>query len=216
MGLWDSFCSIAKSACTVISNAVSNIGKSMVKGATAIASLGVQLASKVSEAIRTVGVSLGVISPCDNLDELGQKAMLSNKKPEDFDSISEYIEHLQNTEILDQEKFQSLDEKDLLARSAIGAEITLKGINEKLDTVVTMKFMAKVAKQELKAQEIIETITTYKENNLKTEDYISYLNDELSLEESDKHSLALVQAYQKIEPRLSIEKIEDRVMELKS
>ncbi|NBI54843.1 hypothetical protein EIZ48_20200 [Photobacterium alginatilyticum] len=162
-----------------------------------------------------VGISLGIIKPGENLEELGEKAMLSDKKPEDFDSINEYINHLRNEVVLDKEKFNSLDEKELLARSAIGASITLKGINEKLDTIVTPEFMAEVAKQQLTAQEIIGTVKAYKEKELNTGDYELYLNDELSIDESDKHSDALVSAYQKLEPELTIEQIEDKVMGLK-
>ncbi|TMO21490.1 hypothetical protein CWC30_14120 [Pseudoalteromonas sp. S4741] len=164
--------------------------------------------------MRSVGVSLGIIRPEDSLAELGEKAILSEKKPEDFDSINEYIDHLNNNVPFDKDKFDRLDDKELLARSSIGASITLKGINEKLDTVVTPEFMATVASQELETKEIVSTIKAYKENDLKLEDYDLYLNDELTLDETTKHSSALVEAYQKLEPELSIEEIENKVMGL--
>ncbi|MFP3423430.1 hypothetical protein [Pseudoalteromonas sp. SIMBA_162] len=214
MGLWSSVCSVVSSACSFISSVASSIGNSVVKSATSIASLGVSLAAKVTDAIRSVGVSLGIIRPEDNLEELGEKAILSDKKPEDFDSINEYINHLNNNVAFDKDKFDRLDEKELLARSSIGASITLKGINEKLDSVVTPEFMATVASQELETKEIVSTIKAYKENDLKLEDYDLYLNDELTLDETTKHSSALVEAYQKLEPELSIEEIENKVMGL--
>ncbi|MEQ5873508.1 hypothetical protein J3455_02860 [Pseudoalteromonas sp. NFXS39] len=214
MGFLSSVFSVVSSACNLISSAASRIGNSLVKSATSIANLGVSLATKVTEAIRSVGVSLGIIRPEDNLEELGEKAILSEKKPEDFDSINEYINHLNNNVPFDKDKFDRLDEKELLARSSIGASITLKGINEKLDTVVTPEFMATVASQELETKEIVSTIKAYKENDLKLEDYDLYLNDELTLDETTKHSGALVEAYQKLEPELSIEEIENKVMGL--
>lgn len=214
MGFWSGVCSVVSSVCSVIRSVASNIGNSVVKSATSIASLGVSLAAKVTDAIRSVGVSLGIIRPEDSLEELGEKAILSEKKPEDFDSINEYIDHLNNNVPFDKDKFDRLDEKELLARSSIGASITLKGINEKLDTVVTPEFMATVASQELETKEIVSTIKAYKENDLKLEDYDLYLNDELTLDETTKHSSALVEAYQKLEPELSIEEIENKVMGL--
>lgn len=214
MGFWSSVCSFVSSACSTISSAVSSVGRSVVNVATTIASLGVSLAAKVSDAIKSVGISLGIIRPEDTMEELGERAMLSDQKPEDFDSINEYIDHLKNNVPFDKEKFDSLDEKELLARSSIGASITLKGINEKLNTTVTPEFMATVASQELEANEIIETIKIYKEKELKLDDYDLYLNDELTLDETDKHSDALVEAYQKLEPELSLEQIEDKVMGL--
>ncbi|WP_405632163.1 hypothetical protein [Pseudoalteromonas sp. Ld20] len=214
MGFWSGLCSAVSSACSVISSAVSSIGSSIASAATSIASLGISLAAKVSDAIKSVGISLGIINPEDTMEELGERAMLSDKKSEDFDSINDYIDHLRNNVVFDKEKFDNLDEKDLLARSSIGASITLKGINEKLDATVTTSFMAKVVSQELETDEIIGTIKAYKEKELKLDNYELYLNDELSLDETTKHSNALVDAYQKLEPELSIEQIENKVMGL--
>lgn len=215
MGFWSGVCSICSSACSAISSAVSSIGSAVASVATAIVSLGVELAGKVGEAIKAVAISLGILKPGEDLEELGEKAMMSDKKPEDFDSINDYIDHLRTDVTIDKEKFEKLDDKELLARSAIGASITLKGINEKLDSAVTPEFMAEVAKQELTADQIVATIKAYKDKELKTDDYGLYLNDEMSIDESDKHSDALVSAYQKLEPELTIEQIEDKVMNLK-
>ncbi|EJG0997522.1 hypothetical protein BBM40_11015 [Vibrio parahaemolyticus] len=216
MGFWSSVSSFVSSACSAIGSVASKIGSGIANVATSIASLGVTLAAKVGEAIKNVGISLGIIRPEDNMEELGEKAMLSEKTPEDFDSISEYIDHLRNDVVIDKEKFDSLSDAEKLARSSIGASITLKGINEKLDTVVSPAFMATVAAQDLEAKEIIGTIKAYKEKNLNTDDYSLYLKDELSIDESHKHGSALVEAYQKLEPELTTEQIEDKVMELKS
>lgn len=84
MGLWSSICSVVSSACNFISSAASSIGNRLVESATRIASLGVSLAAKVTDAIRGVGVSLGIIRPEDNLEELGEKAILSEKKTRRF------------------------------------------------------------------------------------------------------------------------------------
>ncbi|ELA9201513.1 hypothetical protein ACFSJQ_23310 [Vibrio olivae] len=216
MGFWSSVSSFVSSACSVIGGAVSKIGSEIVKVATSITSLGVSLAEKVGEAIKSVGISLGIIRPEESMEELGEKAMLSEKTPNDFDSISEYIDHLRNDVVIDKEKLDSLSDAEKLARSSIGASITLEGINEKLNTVVSPSFMATVAAQDLEAKKIIGMIKAYKEKNLNTDDYSLYLKDELSIDESHKHGSALVEAYQKLEPELTTEQIEDKVMELKS
>lgn len=215
MGFWSGVSSFCSSVCSAISSAVSSIGSAAVSVATAIVGLGVELATKVGETIKAVGISLGILKPEENLDELGEKAMMSKKTPEYFDSINDYIDHLRDNVTIDKEKFDKLDDKELLARSSIGASITLKGINEKLDSAVTPAFMAEVAKQELAADQIVETIKAYKDKELNTDDYGLYLNNELSIDKSDKHSDALVSAYQKLEPELTIEQIEDKVMGLK-
>lgn len=121
MGFWSSVSSFVSSACSVIGGAVSKIGSEIVKVATSIASLGVSLAEKVGEAIKSVGISLGIIRPEESMEELGEKAMLSEKTPNDFDSISEYIDHLRNDVVIDKEKLDSLSDAEKLARSSIGA-----------------------------------------------------------------------------------------------
>ncbi|WP_305417926.1 hypothetical protein [Photobacterium leiognathi] len=155
--------SFISSACSAIGSVASKIGSGIANVATSIASLGVSLAAKVGEAIKNVGISLGIIRPEENMEELGEKAILSEKTPDDFNSISEYIDHLRNDVVIDKEKFDSLSDAEKLARSSIGASITLKGINEKLDTIVSPSFMATVAAQDLEAKEIIGTIKAYKE-----------------------------------------------------
>ena len=198
------------------SGAISTLTSGIREVATSIANLGLSLATKVGEAIKAVGVSLNILRPEDNMDELGEKAMLSDKGPDDFESMSAYIDHLRNDVSLDKQKFDNLSDADKLARASIGASITLKGINEKLDTVVSPSFMATVASLDLDAKEIIGTIKSYKENGLNTADYKLYVNNELSIAETRKHGSALVQAYQKLEPQLSLEQIEDKIMGLKA
>ncbi|WP_254313718.1 hypothetical protein [Vibrio cholerae] len=218
MGFWSSvgsaLSSVVSAACSVV-NSVASILGSIANRAITILEMGASLAIRVGEAIKAVGISLGIIMPNDDLQELGEKAMMSEKTPADFDSISAYIDHLRNDVTIDREKFNRLDGKELLARSAIGSAITLQGINEKLETVVYPQFMAMVATQNLTADEIVATIKTYKEKSLSTSDYSLYLKDELSIEQSREHSNALVEAYQQLEPELSIEQIEDKVMGLR-
>lgn len=206
--------SVVSAACSVL-NSVASILGSIANRAITILEMGASLAIRVGEAIKAVGISLGIIMPNDDLQELGEKAMMSEKTPADFDSISAYIDHLRNDVTIDREKFNRLDGKELLARSAIGSAITLQGINEKLETVVCPQFMAMVATQNLTADEIVATIKTYKEKSLSTSDYSLYLKDELSIEQSREHSNALMEAYQQLEPELSIEQIEDKVMGLR-
>lgn len=219
MGFLSSACSAVGSfvsgVCSGISRAASFVGSSVASIATSITNLGVELAGKAGQAIKAIAEHLGILTAEDKLEELGEKAMLSDNKPESYDSYNDYINHLRNDVPIDQEKLATMDEKELMVRSSIGASITLKGINERLDTGVTPEFMATVAKQDLTAKEVVATIEGYKAKDLNPNDYSLYIDDKLSLDESSKHSSTLVEAYQKLEPELSLEQIEDKVMGLK-
>ena len=84
--------------------------------------------------IRKIGVALGVIEDDEDIDELGAKAMEADKKPEDFEYVSDYIQYLKDEVQLDREKSEKADDKTKAARKAVGATIVAKGIEEKKDT----------------------------------------------------------------------------------
>ena len=46
---------------------------------------------KVINTIEAISVASNVLTPRDNANELGAKAMMAEKKPEDFDKINDYI-----------------------------------------------------------------------------------------------------------------------------
>lgn len=212
MGFWGAIGSFVSGAVSAISSAVGAIGSAVANVATGIAKLGMELAGKVGAIIKEIAVSLGIIKPEEDPEELGEAAMLSDKKPEDFDSMSDYIDHLRSIPV-DKEKLAKMDKKELLARSAIGTSISLKAIEEKLDTSISPTFLATVAKQDMKANEVLETIKTYKQVGIKTEDYSRYYKGELNVSDTEKHADALVETYQKLEPDASREQIEDKIMD---
>ncbi len=219
MGLWSSVCSavssFVSSCCSVVSNAVSNIGKALVTGATKLLELAGKGLSEVCELIRKIGVALGVIEDDEDIDELGAKAMEADKKPEDFEYVSDYIQYLKDEVQLDREKFEKADDKTKAARKAVGATIVAKGIEEKKDTNIPMDFWVEAARHKMKSDEIDKVISMFKEEKMEN-NFGDYLKGNLDYKTETKIGNMLVKMYKDLEPNLSIEEIEEKIMSMEN
>ncbi len=205
-------------ACSMVSSAFSSIGGALGNIASMAASalkIAAPFIDSIVKAIESVGVMLGILTPEDNSEELGAKAMMAEKKPEDFDSTAEYIEYLRNDVKLDKEKLKNADESTKLASKYVGISLTSKAIEEKLDANIPMEFWKEVAIQNLKAKEITSTIESYKRNNLDTAEYGTYLNGDMKIADKKEHSNAISEAYRELEPSLTSEQIDEKISELK-
>lgn len=216
MGFFSAIGSFISGAVSAVTGAIGSIGSSVAGIATNLLKVATPYIGAIIEAITMVGKLIGVLSPNDDVEELGAKAMQADKKPEDFESISDYIDYLRNDITIDKEKLKSADKTTKLASQAIGASIAAKGIEEKLDTSISMEFWKEVAKQKLKEGEIVKTIETYKKNDLDTADYEKYMIGDMKVDDRKKHSNALIEAYSELEPNLSKDEIEDKIMNLKN
>jgi len=215
MGLWGAVCSFVSSCVSTVYSAVEVVGKALVTGATKLLELAGDKLDEVTKVIEMIGKLIDVISPDDNVDDLGARALQSDKKPEDFDSITKYIEHLKNDIELDKEAFEKADKKDQMVRKAIGGTIVAKSIESKLDTIIPTDFWVEVAKQKMQESEIIATIDTFKENKLDN-NFSDYMNGKLDFKEETKTGDLLVDMYQKLEPNMSIEEIEAKIMKMEA
>jgi len=200
---------------SLVSSAVSTVGKALVTGATKLLEVAGKNLETIVNVIEIVGKVLDVIGQNENVDELGAKAMQSEKTPEDFDKISEYIEHLKNDVELDIDKFDNAKVEDKFARKAIGATIVSKGIEAKKDVLIPMEFWKEVTKQEMNSTEIDKTIDIFKNNNMENK-FSEYMNGKLEYKDEVKVGKMIIEMYRELEPNMTIEQIEDKVMRMEA
>ncbi len=205
----------ARECCSVVSSAVSNIGRALVSGAVKLLEISGKSFDLVCEVIKRIGVALGVIEDDEDIDELGAKAMEADKKPEDFEYVSDYIQYLKDEVQLDREKFEKANEKDKAARKAVGATIVAKGIEEKKDTNIPMDFWVEAARHKMKANEIDKVIEMFKEEKMEN-NFGDYLKGNLDYKTETKTGNMLVKMYKDLEPNLSIEEIEEKIMSMEN
>lgn len=207
--------SVVSSVVSVVSSVVSTVGKAVVTGATKLLEVAGKHLDTIVNVIETIGKILDIIAQDDKIDELGAKAIQSEKKPEDFDKISEYIEYLKNEIELDMDKFDNAKMEDKLARKAIGATIVSKGIEEKKETSIPMEFWKEVAKQGMSSKEIDRTIDLFKESKEENK-FSEYMNGELDFKDEVKVGKMIIKMYQELEPNMTIEQIEDKIMKMEA
>ena len=109
-------------------------------------------------------------------EELGEKALQSDKKPEDFASTEEYIKHLRNDIQLDREKMAKLTPDERLERQALGTSIYMKQIEDQFETKLPPRFFETIGKLEMSAPELKTYMDSFKSNGLsdmgKMSDYL--------------------------------------------
>ena len=215
MGFWSSVGSFVSSVGSAISSAVSSIGNALASSATKLLNVAGKYLEPISTIIQIVAVLIDVLKPDDNVEEIGAKAMQpESKKPEDFDSNAEYIDYLKNEVTLDKEKFDKANSTEKAARTAVGASIVAKGIEEKKGFDIPLSTWVAMAKLNLtdKAQEIDTILETFKDGKL--DDFVKYTEGKLEAKKELEVGDTLVEMYKELEPNANIEDIEKKVMNM--
>ena len=214
MGFFSAIGSFVSGAVSAISSAIGSIGSALASSAGHFLKVASPWLGAVMQVIQVVSTLLGILNSEDDIEELGAKAMEADKKPENFDSNAEYIDYLRNDIELDREKFENATDVEKTARQAVGASIVIKGIEEKKGfdiPVTTWVAMAKLGLGE-KAEEIDKILETFKDGKL--EDFVDYTEGKLEAKKEVEVGDSLVEMYQELEPSMSIEEIEDKVMNM--
>lgn len=128
MGLIASFCS---AVCSAVSSVCSSIGGAIMGG---VGSLAPVISPWLSIAVAVISVLAEIFTEKpkeEKPEELGMKAEIADKKPEDFDSINEYIEYLRQEIKVDDAKLENLSEEERMKYQAVGLGLYVKNIEEK-------------------------------------------------------------------------------------
>ncbi len=204
---------IMSSVLATITKVAVTIGPMLVKHAALLLEVGGKYLPQIIKTIETVSTVLNLISPDERAEELGEKAMQADKKPEDFDDINAYINYLRDHVSIDKTTLSN-EKIDVMTRQAIGASLLVKGVSETLGTELTLPFIKTVSQLGLDANVIIEVVKAYSTAGLNLDDYENYITEKLPTDQLDKHSDVLITVYQKADPSLSLEQAEDLVMDL--
>ena len=200
----------------VISSLISNVGEVVVEGVKKFLSVGVEILEKAITIIDGVAKAAGIIEPDQHAEDIGDRAMRADKKPEDFDKINDYIDYLKKEiEGRTQAELESLPPEERLARKAVGCAVLSKAISEKKSLDIPHDFWETAVKAGLTAQEIDTFLTKFKASGLEPEDFNKYLKKELEFSKARKFDNAMVTAYKELEPEMTEEEITEKIIGLK-
>jgi len=216
MGFWSSVGDFCSRAIDTVCSVASSLGSGLTTAASTLLKVAGPYLNSISTIVQFVGIFFDVISARDNPEELGAKAMQSDKQPEDFNSNAEYIDHLRNEIKLDQAKFDNPSTDDKAARTAVGISIVAKGIQETKGFDIPIEAWVALARVGLDKKsnldEVNTILDTFKDGKL--ESFSDYTKGDLDAKKELEVGDRLVKMYQKLEPTLSEEKIELKVMKM--
>ncbi|WP_254623247.1 hypothetical protein [Vibrio cholerae] len=199
---------------TAISKMATTVGPMIAKYAPIVLETLEKNLPRVIQTIESLSLAANVLRPNEQVEELGAKAMAADKTPEDFARINDYIDYLRNEVEVDSQAL-SQDPLDSTIRHAIGAAIALKGVGEIVGKEISLPFLKTISQLGLEPQLILTIVQAYAQSGLSADEVEQYLNDQLSIAQSQQHSEVLVTAYQIADPQLDRQQAEDAVMNLR-
>lgn len=220
MGLFSAIGSFISGVCSAISSAVSSLGSSLSEFATKIVELAGPLLENVGKIASLVAKFLGVTEELENPLELGLRAEMSDKKPEDFDSYKDYINYIKNEVKIDEEKLKNASDIDKAKYSAIGSGILIKGIEDKKDMDIgadVFVALAKIGMETLDklggARGIDAILDTFKDGKLS--EFAKYVSGDLnSVKDKIMVSDKLTETFKNLNPEMDIKDIQKEVMDM--
>lgn len=131
MGFFSAISSACSALCSAVSSVCSSIGGAIMGG---IGSLAPVISPWLSIAVTVISVLAEIFTEKpkeEKPEELGMKAEQADKKPEDFDSINDYIEYLRQEIKVDAAKLENLSEEERMKYQTVGLGLYVKNIEEK-------------------------------------------------------------------------------------
>lgn len=205
---------LVPSIITTITKIASSIGPMIAKYAPMVIEIVGKNLPKVVNTVEAISLVADVLKPNESADELGAKAMAAEKTPEDFEQINDYIDYLRNDVEIDEENL-STDAVDVITRQAVGVAIAVKGIGQALEADVSIPFLNAISELDIDPTVVVALVKSYESSGLNSDDVQKYLGDSLSIEDTHRHSNVFVNAYQTVNPTMSVEEAEDAVMDLR-
>ena len=123
--------SVCSAVCSAVSSVCSSIGGAIMGGSGSLAPV---ISPWLSVAVAVISVIAEIFTEKpkeEKPEELGMKAEQADKKPEDFDSINDYIEYLRQEIKVDAAKLENLSEEERMKYQAVGLGLYVKNIEEK-------------------------------------------------------------------------------------
>ena len=220
MGFWSAIGSFVGSVCSAISSAVSSLGSSLSTFATKIVELAGPLLETVGKIASLVAKFLGVTEELENPLELGLRAEMSDKKPEDFDNYKDYINYIKNEVKIDEEKLKNASDIDKAKYTAIGSGVLIKGIEDKKDMDIgadTFVALAKIGTETLDklggARGVDAILDTFKDGKLS--EFAKYVSGDLnSVKDKIMVSDKLIETFKNLNLEMDIKDIQKEVMDM--
>lgn len=232
MGLWDAICSVGSSiasgissVCSAIGSACSSIGSAIASGVGALAQKIIELPVKPTIIDAIVGLikvvaELLIDSPKDEkVEDLGAAMKQTEKKPEDFDSINDYIDYLRDEIKKGHVELDKSQGVELFAEKVMGASLLSEALGEKYGMKPSAEFWGEMGEKvhdgKLSANEVGSIIQKASRSEVKLDNVSNYLKgEEVKGNQKSEVSSVIIDGLKESNPTLSDSEIDKRFNEL--
>lgn len=205
----------ASAICGALGGVVGALGSTFCTSlAAGITALGVgdviAVIMVVAKVVSWIAEKLGLTTEDEQPEDLGMKAEQADKKPEDFDSIEEYIKYLREEVEIDKDKMEKLSPEEKAKYAAVGSAILVQGIEEKYKMQLPAEFWCTVVDRKMDGEQIKCLIETFKENGMTDmKDLDDYLNNRKIESGTPRSEISdtIIEAIKKQNPGISQEDI---------
>jgi hypothetical protein len=196
---------------SAISKVAVSVGPMIAKYAPIVMKVIGENLPKVIKVVEEISTATDLLKPNEKIEEFGAKAISSNKTPEDFEHMNDYVDYLRNNVKVDESKLSN-NPIDVSVRQVVGIAIVLKGLNKELGTEISLPFLNKVSELGVESKVILEIIKAYSGSELNPDEIEAYIDGKLTLDKTKQHSDNLLTAYQTTYPSMTAQEAEQAVM----
>lgn len=195
MGLGSFVCSIGSAICSAVGSLCSKIGGAVMGGVSSLVSaIAPVIGPVLGPAIKDIlSVFVAVISFLAELftdkpeeekpEEIAMKAEQADKKPENFDSINDYLEYLRNEVKLDPAELEKLTPEKRQTYQLVGLGLYIKNIEEQQGVKLDPDFLKSIPKlkdQGYEAADIANLMQSMKNNGVTDmKQYVDFMKGDL-------------------------------------
>lgn len=195
MGFGSFVCSIGSAICSAVGSLCSKIGGAVMGGVSSLVSaIAPVIGPVLGPAIKDIlSVFVAVISFLAELftdkpeeekpEEIAMKAEQADKKPENFDSINDYLEYLRNEVKLDPADLEKLTPEKRQTYQLVGLGLYIKNIEEQQGVKLDPDFLKSIPKlkdQGYEAADIANLMQSMKNNGVTDmKQYVDFMKGDL-------------------------------------
>ena len=205
---------------SAISSAVGTIGSTLANTAVKLLETAGKFLDTVGKIASVVAKFLEVTKGEASPMELGLRAEMSDKKPEDFNNYKDYINYIKNEVKIDEEKLKNASDIDKIKYTAVGSSVLIKGIEENKGMNITPDVFVALAKIGMEtldkfggARGVDAILDTFKDGKLG--EFAKYVSGDLnSVKDKIMVSDRLTETFKSLNPDLDIKDIQKEVMDM--
>ena len=181
MGLFSAIGAVFSAVGGAISTVCSAVGGAIAAGIGVLATAIAPFLGPVATIVSAIANVIGIFKENERPEHLGQAMEQMDKKPEDFDSINEYIDYLREGIRSGEVKLNNnLSDTEKLAYTATGTALGIKAIDEKYQLQTSAEFWgamgSKLEKGKITPDEVNKILETSSTNNISAENVTNYIN----------------------------------------